>query len=181
MVLTGRRWGPAAVAFVLADDLLINSRDWSVPMLGLLDEPAHLATAALLLVSAGALRRNRPVFVTLAASVAIDLDHLPLYAGVPMGAHGRPPTHSLLTVAALAGAGLLSRRHRTDLLACAAGVALHLVRDLATGPGVPLFWPVSARAIEVPYPMYVASLLAAAVARGSSVRSQLPVRRDERS
>ena len=154
MVLTSRWWAPAAVVFVLADDLLLNSRGWSVPALGLLDEPAHLATAALLLASVGALRRTRPVLITLAASVVIDLDHLPLYAGAPLGADGRPPTHSLFTVAALAAAGLLAKRHRSDLLACAAGVALHLVRDVATGPGVPLLWPTSGRAVSVPYVGY---------------------------
>ena len=158
---------------MLADDLLISSRHWSVPMLGLLDEPAHLTTAALLLASVGALRRGRPVLITLVASVALDLDHLPLYAGAPMGAGGRPPTHSLATVAALAAAGLLLKRRRSDLLACAAGVTLHLVRDLATGPGVPLFWPVSARAIEVPYPAYAAMLLAAGAAASAAARRRI--------
>ena len=158
----GVLWAPAAVVFVLADDLLLSSREWPMPVLALLDEPAHLATAALLLASVGALRRMRPVLITLAASVAIDVDHLPLYAGAPMGAAGRPPTHSLLTVAALAGAGLLVKRRRGDLLACAAGVALHLVRDVATGPGVPLWWPLSPRAVQVPYAVYAAALAAGA-------------------
>lgn len=160
-----RGWlAPAAVAFVLADDLLLSSREWSVPMLGLLDEPAHLATAALLLACVGALRRTRPVLITLVASVAIDLDHLPLYAGAPMGADGRPPTHSLATVAALAAAGLLVKRHRTDLLACAAGVTLHLVRDVATGPGAPLAWPISGHDVVAPYAGYAALLVVAAIA-----------------
>lgn len=178
MVLTSRWWAPATVAFVLADDLLLSSRDWSVPALGLLDEPAHLATAALLLASVGALRRTRPGAITLVASVALDLDHLPLYLGAPMGAHGRPPTHSLLTVAALATAGLLARRRRTDLLAAAAGVALHLVRDLATGPGVPLLWPTTARAIEVPYPPYAAVLVAAAAVTARTPGRAWPQRAD---
>ena len=169
MVLTGRAWAPVAVAFVLADDLLLSSREWSVPMLGLLDEPAHLTTAALLLASVGALRRTRPVLVALAASVAIDVDHLPLYAGAPMGAAGRPPTHSLLTVATLAGVALLWKRRRADLLASAAGVALHLVRDMATGPGVPLFWPVSRQAVLAPYPVYAAALVAAAAIAAARV------------
>jgi inner membrane protein len=162
-----------SVAFVLADDLLISSRDWSVPALGLLDEPAHLATAALLIASVGALRRTRTVLVTLAASVALDIDHLPLYVGAPMGAAGRPPTHSLLTVAALGTAGLLVKRHRTDLLAAATGVALHLVRDLATGPGVPLLWPISGHDITAPYGTYAALLVVAAAAATVRARATL--------
>src|SRR4051812_534468 len=129
-----------------------------------LDEPAHLATAALLLAAAGTLRQSRAVLFALTASVAIDADHLPLYAGAPMGAQGRPPTHSLVTPIVLAVAGLAVRRWRSELLGCAVGVGLHLVRDIATGPGIPLAWPITGRAFEVPYPAYLALLVAAAAA-----------------
>ena len=110
--------------------------------------------------------------ITLAASVALDLDHLPLYLGAPMGAEGRPPTHSLLTVAVLATGGLLMRRHRSDLLAGSLGVALHLVRDVATGPGVPLWWPISSHPVIAPYAGYAVLLcLAAAATPAVKVRS----------
>ena len=79
-----------------------------------------------------------------------------------MGAQGRPPTHSLVTPIVLAVAGLAVRRWRSELFGCAVGVGLHLVRDIATGPGIPLAWPISGRAFEVPYPAYAALLVAGA-------------------
>jgi inner membrane protein len=131
---------------------------------GLLDEPAHLATAALVLLALPPL----PIRVTalvLAGSVGIDLDHVPLYLDVPHVAAdgGRPFTHSLLTVALLLLVAGLAPALRQSLLALAGGVLLHFLRDIATGPGIPLLWPYD-RAILVPYELYLAVLAALALA-----------------
>lgn len=136
---------------------------------GARDEPAHLATSLLVLLAllGPARMRRHPVETTTmcASSVLIDVDHVPLYVDFPVDvavAGGRPFTHSLSTVAALGGlAGALRWRRR--LLACAsAGVGLHFVRDIATGPGLPLWWPWEQRNRSLPYQVYSRTLLALA-------------------
>jgi LexA-binding, inner membrane-associated putative hydrolase len=110
---------------------------------GLLDDPAHLAAAALgLLVVARFVEAPRRFYVAaLIASVAIDLDHIPLYLG--FGAQNqRPVTHSLATVVVCAVAAVASRRHRAVLAGTVAGLLLHFARDIAEGPpGVRMLWP----------------------------------------
>jgi len=56
------------------------------------------------------------------------------------------------------------------MLGLAFGISAHLLRDLATGPGVPLFWPLSGAAVELPYVAFVAALLAAALSPLASMR-----------
>ena len=103
---------------------------------GLLDEIAHLATAALgLLVLACFIEVPRRFYVAaLIASVAIDLDHIPLYLGLLRNQGQRPVTHSLATVVVFAGAAVASRRHRAVLAGVATGLVLHFARDIAEGP-----------------------------------------------
>jgi inner membrane protein len=154
-----------ALATVLLLDLVAAARPWPVPVVALLDEPAHLLTAWLVL---GVLpRRTRPPrpWVLLGA-VAIDVDHVPLYLWHVGTAteNGRPVTHGLLTVLLLLAAALAVRRLRAPLTGLACGVTMHLVRDLATGPGVPLVWPLSPASVLVPYGPYAALLCVAAVA-----------------
>src|SRR5215472_13658660 len=111
---------------------------------GPLDEVAHLATAALgLLVLACFLDVPRRFYVAaLIASVAIDLDHIPPYLGLLPDRGQRPVTHSLATVAVLAGAAAVSRRHRAVLAGAVTGLVLHFARDIAEGPpGVQMLWP----------------------------------------
>jgi inner membrane protein len=155
-------------------DLAQRSGRWSVPMTAVLDEPAHLATAALLLATCLPRRARAVVPWALAGAVLIDLDHIPLYlwGALTSDGYGRPVTHSLLTVLVLAGAGLLFRgRARTALLGLALGVGLHLVRDLGTGPGVPLWWPLGGHSVVVPYAAYFAVVLtAAALATARALR-----------
>jgi hypothetical protein len=55
---------------------------------------------------------------------------------------GRPVTHSLAFVLVLIAVGLLVPRLRIAVGGLGVGLLLHLVRDLATGPGAPLLWPV---------------------------------------
>lgn len=115
---------------------------------GVFDEIAHLATAVVMV--AALVPRGGPrafVVVALAASVLIDVDHVPQAYGVQTLAlqeGGRPVTHSLLTVALLSAGALVARRGPRWVLAGAAvGVLMHFVRDLGTGGGVPLAWPLS--------------------------------------
>lgn len=128
------------------------------------DEPAHAATALLVLLAVVAPGRlaQATTFTSAAllASIAIDLDHLPLYAGVPGYAEaGRPFSHSLATVAVLLVLSSVFRgassRWAARWAGAAAGVGLHLVRDAVTGPGVPLLWPLTPHHVLIPYACYL--------------------------
>lgn len=164
----------ALIAAVLALDLFWSLVEGSTGTIvyAVIDEPAHLMTCALVLLAALALTGIRPPrrFVTAAllASMAIDLDHLPGYLGshVLTGSMPRPYTHSLLMVGVLAGLGAATkRRHlRQILFGVAFGVAAHLLRDIATGPGVAFLWPFVVAPIKVPYVLYAATLVAAMIA-----------------
>ena len=161
--MTARRLLPAALlALVLLLDVGVAA-DPPLLLLGLLDEPAHLATAGLALLVLGV--RGLPALLALAGSVGIDADHVPLYLGVPHveAAGGRPLTHSLLTLAVL---GALSLRW-PHLRWVALGVALHLLRDAFTGPGVPLLWPLDVVVLlpYAPYAVLLAGLAAVAAVR----------------
>ena len=133
---------------------------------GLLDETAHLATTGLALLAASALGlrlTQQRCAVVLAASVLVDADHVPLYAGLPVaGAGGRPFTHGLWLVLVLLLAAAVAPRARRWLVPVAAGLLLHQLRDTATGPGLPWLWPVGG-ALVVPYPAYAALAGAAAL------------------
>jgi inner membrane protein len=152
----------------------------------LIDEPAHLATCAIALLAfaavTGRVLSRRFAAAALLASTAIDVDHLPHYLGSDLltGSAPRPYTHSLLLIAALlALAWTLRGGSREIALGVAFGVTAHLLRDLATGPGVSLFWPLSTAAISMPYALYAAALLAigAGVATARRGRHQRPRRR----
>ncbi len=141
----------------------------SLVEVGARDEPAHLATSLLVLLAVlgpARLRRHRAATATMcAASVLIDVDHLPLYVDFPIDvavAEGRPFTHSLSSVAALTGLAVASHRRRSLFAAAAVGVGLHFVRDIATGPGLPAWWPWEQRNRSLPYALYARVLLVAA-------------------
>jgi inner membrane protein len=148
----------AALALVAGLDAVSDAADpSSIAVLGLLDEPAHLATAWLVL-TAFLPARALPLFGwALVGAVAIDVDHVPLYLWhvLAAGPGSRPVTHSLLTVVVLAAAAVASRRLRLPLSGLALGVVLHFVRDLAEGPGVPLLWPLDSSNVTVPYAVYL--------------------------
>jgi inner membrane protein len=156
-----------ALAAVLLLDLLLATRSRPVPVVALLDEPAHLLTAWLVLAAFSArttVARAWPW--VLAGAVLLDLDHVPLFLGLDVTAtqSGRPVTHSLTTVAALLVAALVSRRGRVALAGLAVGAATQLLRDLATGPGVPLLWPALSADVRLPYAAYLAVLVVLVVA-----------------
>jgi inner membrane protein len=155
-----------AIAGIVALDLVIRAHDWPLVLLGVLDESAHLLTAWLALAALTARTTALPGWPwVLAGAVFIDLDHVPLFLGaewVAATAGGRPVTHSLTTVVVLLTAATTCRGWRMPLIGLAAGVALHLARDIATGPGVPLFWPLAADDTRLPYWPYLVVLVALA-------------------
>ncbi|WP_158550865.1 metal-dependent hydrolase [Geodermatophilus sp. TF02-6] len=152
----------AALAAVPAIDAVLATRPWPLAVEGALDESAHLLTAGLFLAALPPNRLRILVPWALLGAVAIDLDHIPLYLwGVGAGL-GRPGTHSLTSVLVLLLFSRLAPRWRLPLSGLALGVVLHLGRDLATGPGVPLFWPAATTGVLVPYSAYLAALAGAA-------------------
>lgn len=156
-----------ALAGILLLDLVKTGRDWSLVPLAALDEPAHLLTAWLVLAAATARTAGlRLLPWVLAGAVLLDLDHVPLYLGadIAVSPGGRPVTHSLLTVAVLLAGAAAIRRWRVPLAGLAFGVATQLLRDLATGPGVPLLWPALVEDLRMPYLPYALVLVALAVA-----------------
>jgi inner membrane protein len=164
---------PTAGLFaILLLDGAQRAKAWPVPVVGMLDESAHLITAALVL---GSMPRGvaRPVWPwVLIGAVAIDVDHLPLYLGAREFAvdGGRPPSHCLALVLLLL-AGAARPALRAPLLGLAAGVMLHMARDMATGPGVPLLWPLLPKNVLLPYPGYVVLMALATI--GSTIRSAI--------
>jgi inner membrane protein len=155
-----------AAAAVLVLHLIAGARRWPPVVMAVLDEPAHLLTAWLILAAlpGGLLKRGLGRWA-LVASVAIDLDHIPLYLwGREFSVDGRPPTHSpAFVLVLLAIAALLRRTGRERVVGIALGIALHLVRDLATGPGVPLLWPAYHSSVIVPPDVYLIAVVAVAV------------------
>lgn len=168
------------VVAVLAVDLLWGLTGVSMGSIayGLVDLPAHLATCAIALLTLAAIRGEaaprRFAIAALVASVAIDLDHVPGYLGdhVLTGTLPRPYSHTALLVVALVALGLATRRPRLGSvsLGIAFGVGAHLFRDLATGPGVPLAWPVSSGVATMAYALFAGALVLAAIAVAASRR-----------
>ena len=159
-----RLWaGPLLLAgIVLVFDVLNRQVELGLLSTGPLDEVAHLATAALgLMVLACFVDAPYRFYVAaLVASVAIDLDHIPLYLGL-LGDHGqRPVTHSLATVVVVAIAAAASRRHRAALAGVATGLVLHFARDIAEGPpGVRMLWPLDGHAWTASYRWFLGMII----------------------
>jgi hypothetical protein len=165
LALASRRTPRLAIVLAIA---LIDSFIWWAPiprpLFGLLDEFGHLTTVILLLSAWRPLPTQRRPFLvaTLAASVLIDIDHIPsevFHSDVLMAGTYRPYGHTLLVILTIAGLSrVLPGRGRPIAAGIAVGFCLHLVRDLATG-GASLLWPVGNWTIWYPYPIYVALLL----------------------
>jgi len=171
---------PLALLGVVSLDLVTGSRAWSIPQMGLLDEPAHLLTAGLALSATGEERRKVWLWVLLGA-IAIDVDHIPLYLwGAPVAVDGgRPVTHSLTTALFLAAVAAAVPRVRTAAGALSAGVVLHLLRDAATGPGVPVFWPARPESAFLSHWAYV--LVCFTLAAVASARAAVPLQQGRHS
>jgi inner membrane protein len=155
-VLRSVRWwaGPLLLAAAALEFDAIKRRiPFGVWTTGPVDEVAHLSAAALgLLVLACFIDTPRRFYVAaLIGSVAIDVDHIPLYLGLGDPAK-RPVTHSLSTVAAFAAGAAASRGHRAVLAGAATGLVLHFARDIAEdSPGVRVFWPLQDTSWTVSY------------------------------
>ena len=119
----GALWPLLLVVIVLGLDLVADAGSRSTPEVGALDEPAHLATGilvvALLIAALPAPPSVAFVLAALAASVAIDVDHIPQYLGwhIPhrWGAaalHARLITPVVLAAAAALARGAGSARSR---------------------------------------------------------------------
>ena len=185
-VLRPVRWwaGPLLLAAAaLVFDEAKRGMAFGVWTTGPVDEVAHLATAALgLLVLVRFIDAPRRFYVAaLIASVAIDLDHIPLYLGLLGNEGQRPVTHSLATVAVFAAGTVASRRHRAVLAGVATGLMLHFARDIAEGyPGVLVFWPLQDISWMVRYRWFVGMIVgftAAQLVLGSAglPRTRIPV------
>lgn len=175
--LVSAPWLPAVLLAAIAlVDLLRPAVELPLVLDGVLDETAHLATSALLVLAVAGPRavaaRPWPCLGLALGSTVIDLDHTILYTNwfgnfqTFRHEHGRPYSHSLVTilvVLVLAAAARRGSRGRAVLLGGAVGLALHFFRDFSEGPGVPLFWPATTAALTVPYPWYGAVVVVSTV------------------
>ena len=164
-----RLWAvPILLAGVaLAFDAADRRVPFSVLASGALDEVAHLVTGALgMLALACFIEAPRRYYVAgLIASVAIDLDHIPLYLGLG-NPDQRPVTHSLTTVLVIVVAAALSPRHRAVLAGAATGLLIHFARDIAEGPpGVRMLWPLQNTAWTATSRWFLAMIIAFTVVR----------------
>ena len=142
---------------------------------GIFDEPAHLATCAICLLALAAITGRAPgatfVVAALVGSTAIDLDHIPGFLGSHAFTEGtsRPYCHTLLMFLVLLALAAAWRggTGRAIFLGLAFGVTTHFLRDMGTGDGIPLLWPLADGSARIPYLVYAAVLcgLAAVAAR----------------
>jgi inner membrane protein len=167
-------------ATALAFDAADRRIPFGVWTTGPVDEVAHLCTAALgLLVLARFIAAPRRFYIAaLIASVAIDVDHIPMYLGL-LGTHAqRPVTHSLSSVAVFVAAAALSRRHRAVLAGVATGLMLHFARDIGEGyPGVRIFWPLQDTSWMVSYRWFLGMIVVFTAARLVLATIDLPHKR----
>ncbi len=154
-----------SLATVLAADWTIRRVRPPWLLVGVLDEPAHVATGALVLLN---LPECSPAWSAgfMAGSVLPDVDHLPLLLSrtLPEVDDPRPVTHGLLALAPLALMGAAGRgRLRDYALGAAAGGLAHFARDLAVGTGVTMLRPLTRRSFRAPHSLYSAAMVALAV------------------
>ena len=146
---------------------------------GIADETAHLSTMVIFLLAFPTLRNAGFIAGCLAGSVAIDLDHIPLFLGSNLLTEqtNRPFTHGLLTIAIVLVVSVpVGGTWRYAGLGVAVGLAAHFLRDMATSTaGVPLLWPFSTTGFMLPYPLYAAAL-AGALAWAAVTAALLPGR-----
>lgn len=150
-----------ALGVVAAMDGLTLALDPGFAVLGLLDEPAHMATGILVLAAlVGGRRSGSWVLAFWLGAVGIDLDHIPLALGSQIISHGtgRPYTHSLLSIVVALAVARAWPRGRTVAVAFSIGLVTHFSRDLATGGGVALLWPFEDVRFVLPYVVWFAGL-----------------------
>ena len=164
--MTGRRVVALAALWILALHPVLTQLRLPVLVLGPVDWSAHLATALLLVANLPRPADGRIVLAALVASMALDHDHIPHMVGAGWLTEGtpRPYPHSLATVviAFALAARLPAGAPRAVAVGVAGGVMAHLTRDVATGDGVALLWPLTDRAVRVPFWAYAAAVAALA-------------------
>jgi membrane-bound metal-dependent hydrolase YbcI (DUF457 family) len=142
---------PPALGLILLVDRRIWTEEIPLTAKAVADETAHLATTACLLSLLGGGRPRSFYAGAALGSVALDVDHLPMYAmGNPRTY--RPSTHSFPVVVVAAGAAAFATgRRRAILQGATFGLVSHLLRDLLTG-GAPILWPLSRRVVRIEGP-----------------------------
>jgi inner membrane protein len=166
------------LAAVLGADWVIRRRRPRWIVSGLFDEPAHVATAGLVLLNLP-VRSGRWTGGFLVGAVLPDVDHIPLALSRvhPDIDDPRPVTHCLLSTAPLAlAAGTARGAAREYAAGAAAGALVHFGRDLAVGTGVALLRPLDGRSFKVPYPVYAAAAVALAARATVDRRDRVHVR-----
>jgi len=147
----------AATATIAAADWVIHRHPPRWILTGLWDEPAHLATGALVALNLPGRPRAWRAGL-LAGSLLPDVDHVPLALAErhPSMDDPRPPTHSLFAVLPLF---TLARATGSEAVAGVAwGSLVHFARDLAMGNGAPLLAPLHRGDLRMPYPLYAAAV-----------------------
>ncbi|HEY2160378.1 MAG TPA: serine acetyltransferase [Solirubrobacteraceae bacterium] len=166
-----------AAALLAADQALVHTGDgvWTA---GPLDETAHFLTAALVLAALRGYVGRAFAVGLLAASVLIDLDHVPGRLGIEWVTRGtpRPYTHSLLSLVAVGLVAFAWRSRRSLLLGMLLGLAAHFYRDTSESPisGVALFWPWSENSYTSQHWIYLVvmgGILVAALSRARRERT----------
>lgn len=149
-------------------------------ILGLVDWTGHFATIAILL-AASPRRLPAALIAGTFAATLIDLDHIPdLFSDEGISdVTPRPFSHSLVTVLVFGAIAAVVRarapRYGNLAVGLTLGVAMHLLRDVFTGPGVSLFWPVSAEPVNGAFLVYLVAMIAvAAYAATRSPRERRP-------
>lgn len=161
---------------MLALHPVLDGLDAPFLVIGSLDWIGHLATAVIVVGSLPVALRTRALVAALAASLLIDLDHLPQYLGTDVLTDGtaRPYGHTLTAVlVAVAAALALRGRAREVAAGVTLGVLVHLLRDVASGPGISPLWPLSDAVARVPF-WLEAALLAVLAARAWYRAAALP-------
>ncbi len=177
--LTPRRLALAALVFGLADWGEARAGASFVPG-GALDETAHLLTMLIVLWALPPRVRQRFGVPALAASVLIDLDHVPQYLGNRFLTEGtpRPYPHSLLTLAIVLLLALAWTRRRDLFLGIALGLVIHFWRDLSeAGSGVALLWPLTNRSFSLSQGSYLVVMAAVVAADAWRCGSRRTARR----
>jgi hypothetical protein len=158
---------------VVLDGRLFTAPDYLA--LGVIDEPAHFLTSAIVVLALSALlglltgHRLPSAFVlgALLAGNLIDADHVPQVLGHDFLTVGtpRPYPHSITTVLVLLSLAGLARwlwPRRAGLPVFLAGASLgvsgHLFRDTGTA-SVALGWPLTRRGFACSHGMYMTGLL----------------------
>lgn len=160
-------FGITLAALILLIDRWLFGGSHTLIATGIADETAHASTMVIFLLAFPMITNGPFVAGCLIGSVAIDLDHLPLYLGsnVLTEQTHRPFTHGLLTAGILLAVAVVAGGSwRWIGLGVATGLAAHFLRDMATSTaGVPLVWPVATTGFMLPYPVYAATLAGALV------------------